>query len=156
VPLSFPSRDLYGEFRGELREALMTSHVTDATVQVVGSAMYGWNANPRKPLRAWTIASDVDLAVFSAQALVQARNLGVPVNMEVILDNEYVILRNMVPGNRGFYDTPLGENLRRLARRWNERLYPDVEDAEGIDFKLNLRLKPFPTAITVISAEEVP
>jgi hypothetical protein len=148
IPLAFPSAEAYAEFRSGLEEIFKAEDVTDATVQVIGSAINGWRANPRKPHGAWAPGSDLDLAVFSAQALAQARRIDVPVNDAIILNNEYVILMNDPRSKRfdrnGFYDTGLGARLLDFAEGWTHRLNSEV------DFKLNLRAEPFRGGVTVI------
>lgn len=145
IPLAFTSAKLYVEFQRGLKDLFKVAGITDATVQVIGSAVNGWRTNPRKPLGAWTRESDLDLAVFSVQALEQAQQLDVRVNEGVILNNEYVILKNRMDGRKCFYDTPVGARLAEFAKGWSMLL------SLQIDFKLNLRTERFPTGVAVVS-----
>jgi hypothetical protein len=113
-------------------------------VQQVGSATQGWRGNPNKALGPWRPSSDADFALFSPQALVQAREVGAPVNEKIILEGRYTVLRN----GEGFERTSLGSALQRFSARWNEIIYGNA-DADGFDFKLNLTTEPFGNAITV-------
>jgi len=149
VPLTFGGDvALFKQFQVELSKALADGGVSDATVQQVGSATLGWKGNPKKDLGPWRPESDADCAVFSVQALGQARAIGAPVNKGVVMSGEYSVLKND-PAVDGFYKTKVGEQLQALARRWNTIIYGSA-DADGFDFKLNLGTEPFASAITLV------
>jgi hypothetical protein len=149
VPLTFRNVEEFVDFQTELQAVLRAHGITDATIQQLGSATTGWRGNPNKPIAPWKPTSDVDFAIFSEQALAQAHAHGVPVNKKITQGGRFTVLKNEVPGDgKGFYDTPLGQDLAKLARTWNMRVYGD-ENAEGFDFKMNLSTKPFSRAVTV-------
>jgi hypothetical protein len=151
IPLTFPDQETYREFQADVRAVFESEGITDAVVQQVGSATKGFKGNPNKPFGPWTPESDADFAVFSAQALVQAQEVKVPVNQKVTMDGRYTVLKNEgLSGGKGFEDTRLGEKLAHLATRWKVRIWPDDPAADGIDFKMNLTTEPFSDATTVI------
>jgi hypothetical protein len=157
IPLTFPDAQTFHEFKAELQAALLRGGVTDATVQQVGSATLGWKGNPNKELGPWKPTSDADCAVFSVQALEQARAINAPVNKgkpgqpdtAPQLGGNYTVFKSGADVG-GFYATPVGKELEALAKRWNTRLYGSAT-ADGFDFKLNLDTKPFSSAITLTS-----
>ncbi len=81
-------------------------------------AVHGWRGNPAKALGPWSLVSDLDFAVFSVEAIRQAQAKGTPVNRRVVMDNRYVVFKNNSVNGNGFYDTPLGTELRRVVRHW--------------------------------------
>jgi len=157
VPLTYgadpaEAAQLFHEFRDELQAVFDSEGITDAVVVQLGSGTSGWSTAPGKTGKAWTPASDVDFAIFSDQALEQARLLDVPINPKNQLGGKYTTLKNDA-GARGFYETPLGRKLDGLARRWNERVYGQASAKEGFDFKLNLGDQPFTSAVPVVQME---
>jgi len=152
VPLTFKDAAQLSEFQADLTSVLSAQGIDDATIQQLGSGTTGWRGNPNKEIAAWKPTSDTDFAIFSDQALTQAREHGVPVNQKITQGGRYTVLKNDVLGGDGFYDTPVGKELEALARKWNKIIYGD-EDAEGFDFKMNLSNKPFGRAATIVAPE---
>ena len=98
----------------------------------------------------WSPQSDVDFAIFSDEALDQAKKQGAGINPKNTQAGKYTTIKNEVPGGKGFHDTSLGKKLFDLERNWNEKIYGD-RYIDGFDFKLNLHTdKPFTSAVPVI------
>jgi hypothetical protein len=168
VPLSFKSKEQYQEFQADLAEVFDKHGISDATVQQVGSATTGYRGNPLKDFGEWKDTSDNDFAVFSGQALVQAHANNTPVNKKIIQGGRYTVFKNSAPKKSGFYKTPLGRDLDKLAKKWNKKIYgheegglqplkpgQKVAERDGFDFKLNTGVEPFASkpkggAITVM------
>ena len=167
---------LFANFKGEV-EAVFASHgIDDAVVVQLGSGTTGWStapgknsvppkeANPAKTkdwvatpdktkTKPWASQSDVDIAIFSDKALKQAMDLDVPINPKNQQAGKYTTLRNgRTKGRLGFYDTPLGKDLKALGERWDEKIYGQVDPDEPMfDFKLNLNSdEPFRSAVEVV------
>ncbi len=151
IPLNYKTEEQYRVFQAELQEVFVRNGITDAVVQQLGSATTGWRGNPAKDIKPWSTKSDSDFAIFSEQALVQAQELGVPVNEKIKQGGKFTVLKNEC-GPGGCYDTPLGQDLKRLARKWNQLIYGDP-NFDGFDFKLNLTAKPFGRAVSVVQLE---
>ena len=112
----------------------------------IGSATTGWQGNPNKtPPKNWQTTSDADFAIYSPQALAQAKEAGAPPNKKVVMNGKYSIVKN----GGGFDDTPAGERLQAFSRKWNKKLY-GREDVDGVDFKLNLLDEPMPMSTPVL------
>ena len=120
-------------------------------VQQLGSGTTGYRGNPNKEFGPWRPSADVDFAIFSDQALVQASRAGVPVNPKITQGGRYTVFKNDRKLG-GFHATPLGADLHRLAEAWNLRIF-GRSDYEGFDFKLNLISKPFARALSVMKPE---
>lgn len=156
VPLTYgadpaEAKQLFDQFRTELRAVLDSEGITDAVVVQLGSGTTGWSTAPGKTGKAWKASSDADFAIFSEQALELARQQGTPVNPKNQLGGKFTTLKNGAAG-RGFYDTTLGKKLERLSLDWNLKIYGDPM-AEGFDFKLNLGDKPFSSGVPVTQRE---
>ena len=155
IPLTYGSdpveaKRLFDQFRGELQEVFNSEGVTDAVVVQLGSGSTGWSSAPGKTGKAWTPTSDVDFAIFSDQALAQAKSVNAPVNPKNQQSGKYTTIWNEPKtGAPGFHATALGEKLAKLSIRWNKIVFGDA-DAEGFDFKLNLGSEPFVFAVPVI------
>jgi hypothetical protein len=51
--------------------------------------------------------------------------------------------------------TPLGTELTRLSRKWNQKIFGDAA-YDGFDFKINLSDKPFTSAVMVLEPSKPP
>jgi RHS repeat-associated protein len=146
LPLPFKDWDEYDAFRKDVDDALRRGGVDDAVVQQVGSGTTGWAGNPKKFLevdgkptdypKPWSNKSDTDFAVFSEKGMAQAYEVNTPVNKKVVLNDEYAVFKNGVSRGRGINDTPVGQELDKVAKKWNEKVYGDP-NVDGFDFKLN-------------------
>jgi hypothetical protein len=161
IPLTFgmdpdEAKKLFHQFQGELQAVLQKHGISDAVVQQLGSSTTGWRGNPKKEIAGWKPSGDVDFAIFSDQILEKARLAKVPVNENVTQGGQYTVLKNE-KGGLGFMEaTEVGKDLRRLARDWDKKLWPDEGGSvEHFDFKLNLTNKPFSRAVTVVQNEPV-
>lgn len=141
VPLTFPTREDFVEFRAELSKILAQEGITDATIVQLGSATSGWKGNPGKPIGPWKPTSDADIDIFSPQAIAQARAHGCPINPLLTQHGRFLFFEHHTPMNTGFYDTPLGIRLEALARQWNRRIYGAESPKDG-GFKFYLHLHP--------------
>jgi len=167
IPLAFNdgppgyavNQALFFEFQHDLLAALKEGGITDAVVQQVGSATQGWKGNPSKPLNPWEPLSDVDLAFFSEEALLQVKELGTPYNPKIIIDGQAVVFKNKAVGadgvDVGFYQTKVGKLLDTLSVKWTKKIYENFDGWAGnlddFDFKLNVSPTPFPTASSIVS-----
>lgn len=150
VPLNWESAEQFEEFKKELVEELAAAGVTDAQVVQIGSATTGWQGNPHKiPPKHWQTTSDADFAIYSPQAMAQAKAIGAPPNKKVVMNGKYSIVKNGTAEGNGFNDTPAGQRLEAFSRRWNKKLYGQ-EDVDGVDFKLNLLDEPMPMSTKVL------
>ena len=166
IPLSF-TEEQWGRFKEQLAAVFEKHGITDATVQQVGSATTGWRGNPKKDHGPYNPDSDNDFAIFSAQAMQQAQANRTPLNKGIEQGGRFTVFKNKASDGRGFYRTPLGQDLEQLAGDWNEELYqghrtgglqPIPEgrrskreeegkvarrSRDGFDFKLNSTTEPF-------------
>jgi len=149
VPLTFESRDQFEQFKAALRAVFAKHGITDATVQQIGSATTGWRGNPDKPLVPWKPSSDANFVISSDEAMVQLFDIRAEVNRRIVQGGRYVFFKNRADGGRGFYATPLGKDLQRLAREWTMKIHGD-ENVDGFDFKMSLGDMPFPGAVYVM------
>lgn len=146
---------LFEEFQAEVAAVFEKHGIHDAVVVQLGSGTTGWSSSPGKVGKPWSPKSDVDFAIFSDDALIQAQAVGGQINPKTTVAGRYTTLRNGVEDGGGFYDTPLGRDLQELARRWDRRIYKDPDLEEGFDFKLNLDSdRPFKTAVPVLQVAE--
>ena len=153
VPDVATAKKNFAEFQDDVRAVFERHGIDDAVVVQLGSGTTGWSTSPKKKGKSWSPQSDVDFAIFSDQALVQARKIGAPINPDNSAGGRYTTLKNNVDGGGGFYDTPLGRDLKELSRKWDRRIYGEDAVADGFDFKLNLDSdKPFKTAVPVLQA----
>ncbi len=156
VPLTYgadidKAKKEFSELQADVKAAFEAEGITDAVVVQLGSGTTGWSTAPKKERKMWTPKSDVDFAIFSDQALVQAQKLDVPINPKNKQAGKYTTLKNKPEDGKGFYDTALGKRLDRVAKKWNERVYGDPDIEDGFDFKLNLEsAKPFKSAVPVL------
>jgi hypothetical protein len=149
IPLTFPDEKTYREFQTEIRAVFESEGITDAVVQQLGSGTKGFKSNPKKKFGTWSPKSDADFAIFSRQALAQAMDVDAQPNRSVSMGGRYTVVKNEAKGGKGLIDTSIGERLEVLSRRWTQRLWPNAQE-KMIDFKLNLDVKPFDGAITII------
>lgn len=161
IPLNFKDEAQFDRFQKELGDILASEGIDDATIKQVGSATKGFKGNPKKPgpfdpdgkvnpAAYWSPSSDLDFAVFSDQALAQARAAGAKANPNVVVGGKYTVLKN----GGGVANTPLGQKLEAFAQKWNREFYGDAATRpgfEGIDFKVNLVNEPFPNAPTIVA-----
>src|SRR5687767_6411824 len=133
IPLNFKDRAQFDRFQSELKDIFKSEGIDDATVNQVGSATQGFKGNPKKPApfkpdgsinpdAYWSPSSDLDFAVFSDQALAQARAAGAKVNENVIVGGKYTVLKN----SSGVQNTGLGQKLDAFAKKWNQEFYGDA------------------------------
>ena len=88
---------------------------------------------------------DVDFAIYSPTALQQAKATGAPINTKAMINGKYSIVKN----TGGFDQTPSGDRLGKLSKKWDKELYGGpVED--GVDFKLNLLDEPLPMSTSIL------
>ena len=158
IPLTYgadidQAKKAFKELQADVKAAFEAEGITDAVVVQLGSGTTGWSTAPGKERKMWTPKSDVDFAIFSDQALVQAQKLNVPINPKNKQEGKYTTLKNKPEDGQGFYDTPLGKRLEKVAKKWNEKVYGDPDIEDGFDFKLNLQSdKPFKSAVPVMQA----
>jgi hypothetical protein len=83
-----------------------------------------------------------------------SKQLGQAPPVNIPRDGKYTVFKNAV-GDGGFYDTPVGKELRNVAIKWNEIIYNNADPNfdQGFDFKLNVPTKPFAKAINVAKPE---
>ena len=132
VPLTFPDAAAFRSFCGELAAAFAAESITDSTVLQYGRAANGWEVNPALPLEAWTPDSPMELAIFSAQALMQAMRANLTVDRSLQYQGRYVSLQ-------GLSQTPLGARLQRLGAQWQ----PKLPGRPEVRFRLCLAAEPF-------------
>jgi hypothetical protein len=158
VPLNYgadidQAKKTFAQLQADVKAAFEAEGITDAVVVQLGSGTTGWSTAPGKERKMWTPNSDVDFAIFSDQALVQAQKLNVPINPKNKQEGKFTTLKNKPEDGPGFYDTPLGKRLEKVAKKWNEKVYGDPDIEDGFDFKLNLdSSKPFKSATAVMQA----
>lgn len=161
IPLNYgadiaQAKKTFAELQADVKAAFQAEGITDAVVVQLGSATTGWSTAPGKERKMWTPKSDVDFAIFSDQALVQAHKLNVPINPKNKQEGKFTTLKNKPEDGKGFYDTPLGKRLEKVAKKWNEKVYGDPDIEDGFDFKLNLQsAKPFKSAVPVLQAAKL-
>ncbi len=144
-------------------QAIFAKHgITDAVVVQLGSGTTGWSTAPGnikgtntpKVGKKWSPGSDTDFAIFSDQALVQAMEQGAIINPKNQQAGKFTTIKNegINPGERGFGDTKLGQDLIAFGKEMDLEIYgKPVKD--GFDFKLNLdSSKPFRSAVPVLQA----
>jgi len=131
-PLSFPDWETYRRFQGHLRVCFHSEGIDDVVVQQIGSPCVGWEVDPDKPMTAWSEDTPVELAIFSAQALVQAMAANLSVDRSLTWQGKYVRLL-------GLTETSIGRKLAALAAHWTTVLpgHPEVR------FMLCLAAEPF-------------
>jgi hypothetical protein len=140
----------FADFQADLKKIFDEEGITDAKVVQLGSGTSGWSTAPGKTGKPWSPKSDVDFAIFSDEALAQAKRQGAGINPKNMQAGKYTTIKNKNPGGTGFHKTSLGKKLRKLELKWNEKIYGDT-DVDGFDFKLNLQTdKPFKSAVPVI------
>jgi hypothetical protein len=70
----------FADFQADLKKIFDEEGITDAKVVQLGSGTSGWSTAPGKIGKPWSPKSDVDFAIFSDEALAQAKRQGAGIN----------------------------------------------------------------------------